>query len=304
MPACSARSAATPRPRRCCARRSRTTGGSPGGDGQQVAAQLNDLSILLNDAGRPAEALATLEESRAIEARLAGDKAPVDAISLQNLGSLQESVGDYVEAVATLSEAARLIRTQFPEGSPSVLKAEANLARALAFAGRHAESRALFERVRAAHAAGGESSRFDWAIETFRQAGAARLAGRLEEAGELLAEAEAVFTRMVPADHPLMAQVDRQRGMLATARDDLVAARAHLEQARGIVERADLPALDLALVDVSLAEIALRSGDRAGARKRLSAALPVLRATVGPGEYYRALAERLETELAQAPARH
>jgi serine/threonine-protein kinase len=268
-----------------------------GGDGQQVAMLLNDLSMLLNDAGRPAEALATLEESRAIRARVAGDALAEDPISLQNLGSLQESVGEYVAAVATLSEAVRLIRAQFPEGSPSVLKAEANLARALAFAGRHAESQALFERVRAAHAAGGDSSRFDWAIETFRQAGAARLAGRLDQAAALLAEAEAVLGPMIPKDHPLMAQIHRQRGMIAAARGDFGAARADLTRARGIVAGAELPALDLALIDVSLAEVAMRTGDPGGARARLAGALPVLRDTVGPREYYRARAEALAKEI-------
>lgn len=271
-----------------------------GDGGQQVASLLNDLSILLNDAGRPIEALAALEESRAIQARVAGEGGPVDAIGLQNLGSLLESVGDYAGAVSTLTEAAGLIRTQFPEASPSVLKADGNLARALAFSGRHAEARALFERVRAVHAAAGESSRFDWAIETFRQAGAERLAGRFDEAGRLLDEAEAVFAPMVPEDHPLMAQVHRQRGMLAAARGDLPAARAELERARGIIERADLPALDLALVDASLAVVARASGDAARARRLLATALPVLRATVGPNEHYREAAERLDAELALA----
>lgn len=276
-----------------------------GGDGQQVASLLNDLSILLNDAGRPIEALGALEESRAIQARVAGEGAPVDAIGLQNLGSLLESVGDYAGAISTMSEAASLIRTQFPEGSPSVLKADANLARALAFAGRHAEARTLFERVRAAHAAAGEASRFDWAIETFRQAAAERLAGRYDVSARLMTECEPVFRGAVPEDHPLMAQFHRQQGLLAAARGDLAAARVDLERARGIIERAGLPELDLALVDASLAAIARDAGDPVRARQLLATALPVLRTTVGPNEHYRAQAERLDAGLAASdhPAR-
>jgi tetratricopeptide (TPR) repeat protein len=235
---------------------------------------------------------------------VAGEDAPVDPIGLQNLGSLLESVGDYVGAVATMTEATRLMRTRFPEDSPAVLKADANLARALAFAGRHAEARALFERVRAVHAAAGESSRFEWALETFRQAGAERIAGHFDVASRLLAEAEAVLVPMVPEDHPLMAQIHRQRGMLAAAMGDLPAAHAELKKARAIIERAKLSALDRALVDVPLAAVARAAGDPTRARELLSAALPVLRANVGPNEYYRAAAERLDAELAKSPASH
>lgn len=274
-----------------------------GGDGQQVAALLNDLSILLNEAGRPAEALAALEESLAILARIGGTALPPDGIGLLNLGSLQESVGQYDEAIATMRLAVDQLRRQFPARSPSVLKAEANLARALAFGGRHAEARPLFEQVRAAHAAAGDSSRFDWAIETFRQAAAERLAGRYDESARLLAECEPVFRRAVPEDHPLMAQFHRQSGLLAAARGDLPAARDSLERARAIIERAGLPELDLALVDAALAEVARDAGDTTRARQRLDAALPVLRATVGPNEHYRARAERLDAELATGARR-
>jgi hypothetical protein len=83
---------------------------------------------------------------------------------------------------------------------------------------------------------------------------------------------------------------------------DLPAARAELERARAIIERANLPPLDLALVDASLAAVARASGDPTRARQLMSAALPVLRANVGPNEYYRAAAERLDAELAKACA--
>jgi serine/threonine-protein kinase len=268
-----------------------------GGDGQQVATLLNDLSVMLNDAGRPLEALAALEESRAILARVFGSSGSEDPTSLVNLGSLEESVGQYDAAIRTLEAAVQGLEARMPATSPAVLRARGNLARALASAGRFAESRALFAEVLAAHRDAGEAARFDHAIETFRLGIAERLAGRADEAERLLAEAHGAIDGFVGPDHPIRMQLHRQRALAALARDDLDGARAHLEAARSIATLSQAPPLDHALIDVARAELALRGGRRNEASTTLAAALPVLRESVGPNEHHRRQAERLALEL-------
>jgi tetratricopeptide (TPR) repeat protein len=272
-----------------------------GGNDDQTARFLNDLSIVLNDAGRFRASLVALEQSIAIDERRLGPDTAASAVGLANLGSLQESVGEYPQAVATMSRALALLRGSATSDSARRLKLEANLARSLALAGRHAESRALFESVRAAHKAAGEARVFDYAFETFRQAGTERLAGRFDVALALLDDAQPTLAAALGPNHIAIAHVRRLRGRLALERGDPAQARVELQAARELVAQSGGGALDIALMDLSLAVLADREGDAQRARALLVAILPVLRDRVGPQHFERLEGEQLARDLGLRP---
>lgn len=265
-----------------------------GTDNQVSVNFLNDLSVMLSSAGRYREALIELERSIAMERKLRGGEA--SALSLANLGSLQEEVGDYEQAVASMSRAVELMRAN-SSASYHLRQAEANLARALSFAGRHAAARELFEKVRSESKAAGEAGAFDYAFDTFRQGVAERLAGRLDAASALLEESVPVLIATLGEMHRVAGFIKRQRGQLAIERGDLELARADLAAARGILEKAGASAFDLAFVDLSLATLAAREGDEARSRSLLAAVLPQLRDNVGPRQAQRVEAEQLALKL-------
>ena len=268
-----------------------------GSDNQSTADFLNDLSVMLSAAGRYREALDALQQSRAIERQLGASEASASAVVLANLASLQENVGEYEQAVANAARALELLAASSTTESAHLRKVEGNLARALSFGGRHADSRALFEKVRAQHKAAGEPRAFDYAMETFRQGSAERLAGRLDAASALFDESMPALTTALGEAHPVIAFLKRQRGHLAIERGDYALALSELTAAREILVKSDASPFDLAFVDLSLATLAARQGDPVKARRLLATVLPPLRENVGPKQVNRVEAERLAREL-------
>jgi tetratricopeptide (TPR) repeat protein len=265
-----------------------------GSESDLTAAFWNDLSNVLSDAGRFRESLAALERSMDMDRKLR--RVETSALSFANLGSLQEEIGEYEMAVASMSRAVGLMRAD-SSASYHLQKAEGNLARALSLAGRHSEAKALFEKVRSESKAAGEARAFDYAFDTFRQGAAERLAGRLDAAAALFDESVPVLIAALGESHRVVGIIRRQRGHLAIERDDLELARADIAAAREVLERAGAGPFDLAVVDLSSAAMAAREGELALARRLLAAALPIVRDNVGPEQVNRVEAERLAQSL-------
>jgi eukaryotic-like serine/threonine-protein kinase len=272
-----------------------------GAHGTTFADILNNLAITLNERGRFREAAELMLRSLALEQEASEPGAKVDPLTLMNLGSIQESAGDYVASVATMQRAIEVLHDRHAPERTQQLKADANFARTLALAGRIEEARSLMQSVVAARKAAGKDSEFEWALETYRLGQIERLAGHLDTATQLLDVASPVMEQTLPAGHPALAWMLVLRGRIALDRKDFDRASRELDAARVMLVAAKALPIDLAFVDVRRAGAAAGRGDAHSARAILMPALDILRDQVLPTEQFRAEGERLARRLTLRP---
>jgi serine/threonine-protein kinase len=268
-----------------------------GDAGMTLSSLENDFGASLTLAGRFGSATRHMEKSVELMAAALGGEQFVDGVTLVNLGSTQEAVGDYRAAVRTMALAVQRLEQRRSPDDTEVWKARANHARALAFTGETARAVALMREVITVmqRIEGDESL---WAAFIgIRLAQIERLAGDLQASRRTLEEAAPRFAKLLPPGHPALAQVHRLRGRLALETGDSAHARAEFETARGILATGEALPIDLAMIDVSLASVAMAEGRPDTARALLEPCLPVLRAELLPGEVNRAEAEALARRL-------
>jgi serine/threonine-protein kinase len=115
----------------------------------------------------------------------------------------------------------------------------------------------------------------------------------------LLAEAERRWRALLPADHPILLHVRRARAAFALDSGDIATAASELESAVAGFEAGGALPIDLAIARSELAQVRLRQDRRGDARALLKQSLPVLRASLLPGEVSRAAAESLAARLGE-----
>ena len=253
------------------------------GEDSLVAANVeNDLAVALNPQGRYREAIAHLEKSVAITERLRPGAHVATAYSLNNLGSLYESLGDYAKAESLMRAGIAAIEAESPDES-QLDSFRSNLARTLMFRGDLAGARALIERALLNIAARDGERSFLHAFQTFRLARLELAAGNLADATRDLDDAVHVLDGMLPPQHPVRVQFNALRGMIAKEAGDLPVAQRELEAAE--LAQAALPGADpvlIATIRMRLAAVLVARGQLPAARQKLDLAMPVLEASLLP----------------------
>ncbi|HEY6985485.1 MAG TPA: tetratricopeptide repeat protein, partial [Rhodanobacteraceae bacterium] len=277
-----------------------------GEENNKVANVENDLATALNDEDKYREAAAHLEKSIEITEKVRPNSGSATAFARVNLGSIHESLGDYAKAESLMRQGIAALETESPDES-QLYYFRGNLARTLMFRGDLAGARILIERsLRDIAARDGEKS-FGYAFQEFRLARIEMVAGNLDAAEADLRDVLATVDPLLPPQHALRVQIVVLRGMIAQQRGDLAAAQKELETAETMqMALQNTGPLNLAIIRMRLASVLLARDDLAGARRKLDAALPPLRASVLPEAVERAEAERDQVELVRREglARH
>jgi serine/threonine-protein kinase len=260
----------------------------------------NDLALVLNDLGRYREAAELLRASdRHMTA--AGIVDPVErATSHANIAGVLESAGDYPAALAE-SEAALRVFDAGGIGADHQARRriERSQARTLALAGQFDRAAAMFAdlRTRCARIEGEDSG--EYAMLTWQLVVLARQKHDPASGLPLLAEAERRWRTLLPAEHPIFLHVRRARAAFALDNGDIATAALELEAAVAGFESGGALPIDLAIARSELAQVRLHQNRRDDARALLRQTLPVLRASLLPGEVSRAAAESLAARLGE-----
>ncbi|HEX7769932.1 MAG TPA: tetratricopeptide repeat protein, partial [Dokdonella sp.] len=259
----------------------------------------NQLAAIVRNLGRPLEASALLREN--VEAmRARGLTAtPSYMIALNNLGSLEEHVGDYAASEVLLREALQLALAEGDAAGTRPDIYRQNLGRALLLAGRYGEALPLIEREIIDD--GSNDRRIARLRRLVHLAEWYRRQGEAETASGYLDQAERNLLADFGAGHPRAGAILRTRALLESDRGDFAAAEAHLREAMVATEKAAAadsnPMNELRL---DLAEVMLREGKRDDARALVERARPGVLANFKPVAPSRAQYARLATRLGTA----
>lgn len=255
---------------------------SLGQDSTKVSNIENDLAVAFNAQGRYRDAIAHLETSIAIDERLRPGERIATAFTVINLGSIYENMGDYEKSEALMRRGVAIIEAETPE-EPQLDFFRANLARTLMFRGKLDKARTLLQRSLNGIAARDGESSFGYGLELYRMARLELAAARLDDADQAARDAEHTIDPLLPAQHPMRAQLLALHAMIARQRNDLAAAQRDFESAETMqLALHDPDPVSLALTRSRLGSVLLARGDIAGARRRLDESLPILQQALVP----------------------
>jgi serine/threonine-protein kinase len=262
----------------------------------------NQLAAVVRNLGKPLEASALLRENvEAMRARgITG--TPSYMIALNNLGSLEEHVGDYVASEGLLREALRLALEERDAASlrPDIYRQ--NLGRVLLLAGNYDEALPLIEHEIVDD--GSNDRRITRLRRLVHLAEWHRRQGKLETAADYLDQAERNLLENFGAEHPRAGAVLLSRALLARDRGDLVAAESRLREAMVATARAAAPDSNpMTELRLDLADVLLRRGAREEARALVEHARASIAANFKPGAPARVLHAKLATQLGARQSR-
>src|SRR5262249_9704437 len=141
-----------------------------------------------------------------------------------------------------------------------------NLARTLMFRGKYGEARALLEKALSGFAACDGEKSLGYAFQLFRLARVEFAAGNVDQSESLLRDAAPPLDPLLPAAHPLRAQLAAMRGMIAKSRNDLATAQSAFEAAEQLqASIRDGDPVSLAIIRARLAGVLVARGDLPGA---------------------------------------
>jgi serine/threonine-protein kinase len=270
-----------------------------GEDSYKVSNVENDLAVALNSLDRYRDAIGHLQKSIAIAEKLRpGDRAAA-GFDRMNLGSIQESLGDYAAAEHTMREAIATIEAETPD-EPQLDFFRGNLARTLMLRGDFTGARTLVERALTGIAARDGEKSFGYAFQQYRLARIEVAAGNVDAAEQAANDAYKTLDPLLPPQHALRVQFTMLRGLIARDRGKLDVAQRELEAAEKAQEALQShDPIALAAIRRYLAGVYLARGDLPAARRALDAALPVLEQTLLPQAVELVDAHRYADELAR-----
>jgi tetratricopeptide (TPR) repeat protein len=202
-----------------------------GAESLDFASALNNLGIFVMLQGRLEEAATILEDSLAMNRRVAGDTHPEVARVLENLGNVYYRMGRYDRTLEMLGEVIAIRRQVLGEDSPDVARSLANMGTVYRVSGNldQAEASLREAATRMERAYGPDHS--DVASARRSLAYVLRDQGKLGEAESQLRAALAVVEQSYPAGSPGLAgyqgalgKVLAMRGRYAEAEPLLIAA--------------------------------------------------------------------------------
>ena len=276
---------------------------SLGEDSTKVSGIENDLAVAFNAQGRYREAIAHLEKSIAIDEKMRPGERVATAFNVINLGSIYENMGDYDMAESLMRQGVATIEAETPD-EPQLDFFRANLSRTLMFRGKLDESRKLLEQSLKGIAARDGESNFGYGLELYRLARLELAAGNLDAADQAARDAERTVDPLLPAQHPMRAQLLVLHGMIARERNDMAAAQQDLESGEAMqLALHDPDPVSLAITRMRLGRTLLARGDVAGAKRHLDESLPVLESALVPSALELKEARDFKAEFDRASAR-
>ena len=267
-----------------------------GADSPNLGKLYNSLGLVLGDQGRYREAIEAAERAEALQAGTLA--VPVEtAIRTNNLAGAYENAGDYARAVALYADAMRVIE-RVDDGDAAMVRRKVRVrqARAIGLAGDPARAVALLLSARQDIATHEGPASMEYAFATLQLVSMARLQQDPAHGEAWLAEARPLWTKLVGDDHLFFVLMARQAAAFARMRGDLAASESALLDAEKRLQ-GGRNAMIAAVTQAELASLHAARGDSADARRRLAAALPVLRTSVLPTQLDRVDAEALARSL-------
>jgi CHAT domain-containing protein len=245
---------------------------------------LNDLGNLYRDAGRLAEAEASLRKSYQIERANSGDNSPNTAASLGNLGLVLDSESRFAEAEDCFNQTLTINERIYGPNHPAVVFALNNLAANYNDQGRTAEAVALQQRVLAINEKIAGPDAPDVARSLMNLAGSYKELGRPADALPLYERALRIFSQKFGEDSGLVADVQAAMGRLELDTNQLDDASRNLRRAFAVHERIIGPEHPSLIVDLrSLGALDMATGNLSEARSYLERALRIAQSRLGAG---------------------
>lgn len=238
----------------------------------------NNLAQAIYYQGRILDALPLMQENVDLLRARGEDGTPSYLIALNNVASLHELTGNYDESIRQFEETYAIANAyEDAAADPRLGMYSQNLGRSLMLSGRLDEAWPYLD----AEIPGGESDVSAVIIERGRRllhrAEWLRRSGRLAEVEPMLDETVAVFSTVLPADHPRMGAVLRSRGLLAMDQGRAGDAAEWLRESLAIIEKAIGPDSNVAIeTRLHLADAEYRLGHRDRARKLLAVSEPLV----------------------------
>lgn len=233
----------------------------------------NQLAMVVRNLGKPLESIALLQTN--IESMKAREETatPSYAIALNNLGSLNENVGDIETAIPLLREAMRLADSDPDTGNARRDIYRQSLGRMLTVTGSYAEALSLLEHEIADD--GSEDRRIARLRRLIHLADWHRLNRHYESAHDYLGEAQVNLRDNFGERHPRALTVLRVQGLLARDERQWSDAETHLLAALALAENiVGSDANPTTEIRIDLIGVLLARGKQEAAREQLEIADP------------------------------
>jgi eukaryotic-like serine/threonine-protein kinase len=261
----------------------------------------NQLAAVLRLQGKPLEATDLLRQNLDAMRKHGETNTPSYMIALNNLGSMQDQIGDYAAAEANLREALRLANEENDPTSARPDIYRQSLGRVLMLAGKRAEALAFLEPEIADD--GSDDRRVARLRRLIHLAEWYRLGGRHERAAEYIAQGEDMVNSVFGPAHVRAAGVARARALLERDRGDFNAAEATMQRALQLSESGFGPQANPVIeVRIELAEIQIARGEHALAMANLEASKASIQTKFKNGSPVCLLFKRLDARLRMAGA--
>ncbi|SFN09721.1 serine/threonine-protein kinase [Dokdonella immobilis] len=259
----------------------------------------NQLATVLRVQGKPLETTELLRQNLLAMEQRGETDTPSYMIALNNLGSMQDQIGDYAAAEPNLREALRLALAEHDPASARPDIYRQSLGRVLMLAGKQAEALPLLEPEIVDD--GSDDRRIARLRRLIHLAEWNRLGGRLEAAEDFVRQAEANVTAVFGPGHLRASSVARERALVERDRGDLAAAEVSMRRALQLAETGFGPESNPVVeIRVELADLQLRQGKQGPAAENLQASQSSVRSKFVPGSPTSVLFDRLGARVGVA----
>ena len=256
----------------------------------------NQLATVLRAQGKPLETTELLRQNLSAMQQRGETDTPSYMIALNNLGSMQDQIGDYAAAEPNLREALRLALAEHDPTSARPDIYRQSLGRVLMLSGKRAEALPLIEPEIVDD--GSDDRRIARLRRLIHLAEWNRLGGQIETAEDFVRQAETNVVAVFGPGHVRASGVARERALVERDRGDLAAAEASMQRALQLAETGFGPESNPVVeVRVELADIQLRRNEHASAAKNLQASQSSVRSKFMPGSPTAVLFDRLEERV-------
>jgi tetratricopeptide (TPR) repeat protein len=275
-----------------------------GADHHQVAIQLGNVGIALEELQRYDEAEAAYRESLSLTENTLGARHPQAAIAVGNLAGLAQVRGEFERAHSLFARALAIKQETLAPHHASLGYTYDGLGMAARNLGRFADAVLHHQRAVAIFTAALGPDHPGVATSLNNLGSALRRLGQLDEAHEAFERARRIWTARMGGEHRYNAVALTNLGLVAEARGDLSEALRYHQEARTIERAQDNPdPTHQAQLAVNLGRLLHQRGNDARAAELYAEALGVLESTWPEGHPEIASVLDAQGELALAQGR-
>jgi eukaryotic-like serine/threonine-protein kinase len=242
----------------------------------------NQLASVLRAEGRPLETTELLNQNLAAMQARGETNTPSYMIALNNLGAMQDQIGDFASAETSLREALRLAEAENDPASARPDIYRQSLGRVLMLAGKLDDARPFLEREISDD--GSDDRRVARLRRLVHLAEWWRRKGNLDSATDFIGQAEANQLAVFGPEHLRAASVAHGKAAIARDRGDLGAAETLMQRALDVASKGfGDQANQVIEIRVELADIQLARGEHEQALANLEGSRDSVAAKFKPG---------------------